>query len=147
MASANSTPYAGEIAVADVLIALGAANAALVDVRTEAEWLYVGTPDLAALGAKPVLQEWQSYPDMAVDPGFVDGLASVLRARGLSSDAPVYFLCRSGVRSRAAAIAMTAAGWSRCYNISEGFEGPRDIAGHRGVERGWKAAGLPWTQT
>jgi len=57
------------------------------------------------------------------------------------------FLCRSGVRSRAAAIAMTAAGYSRAYNIAQGFEGDPDAERHRGNKNGWKASGLPWKQT
>ncbi len=140
--------YAGEKDVKGTFEALKTdSDATLVDVRTEVEWLYVGTPDLTALGKKPLLQEWQSYPAMAVEPDFAARLDGALKARGLGPDAPVYFLCRSGVRSRAAAIAMTAIGWSRCFNVTDGFEGPRDLAGRRGLHGGWKAAGLPWTQT
>jgi rhodanese-related sulfurtransferase len=58
----------------------------------------------------------------------------------------VLLLCRSGARSRAAAIALTAAGYGPCYNVSEGFEGDRDGAAHRGSVGGWKVAGLPWAQ-
>jgi len=148
MTDQEKPAYAGEIGVVDAFAALQATDkSALVDVRTEAEWLYVGTPDLSALEKKPILLEWQAYPDMAVDPAFVDRLTGQLHRRGLDQEAPIYFLCRSGVRSRAAAIAATAAGWKRCYNVTEGFEGPRDQSGHRGRERGWKAAGLPWSQT
>jgi rhodanese-related sulfurtransferase len=60
---------------------------------------------------------------------------------------PVAFLCRSGVRSVAAAELVTAAGFARAYNVAEGFEGPVDGAGHRGGAAGWKAAGLPWRQS
>ena len=148
MTNSLSPAYAGEISVADAYAALQATErSALVDVRTEPEWLYVGTPDLSALEKKPLLLEWQTYPDMAVDPTFIERLDEALRRRGLDMDAPIYFLCRSGVRSRAAAIAATQAGWKRCYNVTEGFEGPRDASGHRGRDRGWKAAGLPWSQT
>jgi rhodanese-related sulfurtransferase len=56
------------------------------------------------------------------------------------------FLCRSGVRSRDAAIAMTAAGFKACYNVASGFEGDKDAAGHRGTVSGWKVDGLPWMQ-
>jgi rhodanese-related sulfurtransferase len=148
MSSSQTTTYAGDVSAKDTFQALQSdPQATLVDVRTEAEWTYVGTPDLGALEKKPVLQEWQSYPAMAVDPSFVDRLGAALKMRGLAQDAPIYFLCRSGVRSRAAAIAMTKAGWRQCYNVTDGFEGPRDSAGHRGAERGWKAIGLPWAQT
>jgi rhodanese-related sulfurtransferase len=148
MSSSQSTSYAGDVSAKDAFQALQTeSHATLVDVRTEAEWAYVGVPDLGGLEKKPVLQEWQSYPAMAVDPAFIERLGATLKARGLAPDAPIYFLCRSGVRSRAAAIAMTAAGWTYCFNVTDGFEGPRDSAGHRGAERGWKAFGLPWAQT
>jgi rhodanese-related sulfurtransferase len=51
------------------------------------------------------------------------------------------------VRSRAAAVAMTGAGYSRAYNIAGGFEGDPDAERHRGNRNGWKASGLPWKQT
>jgi rhodanese-related sulfurtransferase len=118
-------------------------DAVLVDVRTRAEWSYVGTPDLSALGRDVVLAEWVRFPDGARNPGFLDALA----AATTSKDAPVVFLCRSGVRSGAAAEAATAAGYAAAYNVSEGFEGPPDRAGHRGKAAGWKVRGLPWKQS
>jgi rhodanese-related sulfurtransferase len=117
-------------------------KAVLVDVRTEPEWGYVGLPDLGSLG-KPVLRlSWQVYPTMAVDPGFADGLA----AAGITPDHSLLFLCRSGVRSLAAAKLMVERGFPRCYNITGGFEGPPDATRHRGTVAGWKHDGLPWTQ-
>jgi rhodanese-related sulfurtransferase len=62
-------------------------------------------------------------------------------------EAPLLFLCRSGARSAAAAKAMTAAGYSTCLNVADGFEGPLDAQAKRGTAGGWKAAGLPWRQT
>jgi len=59
----------------------------------------------------------------------------------------VVFLCRSGARSRAAAIAMTAAGFAKAFNASGGFEGDLDALRHRGNNNGWKAAQLPWKQS
>ena len=61
-------------------------------------------------------------------------------------DAPLVFVCRSGVRSVAAAHAATAAGLGRSYNVIDGFEGGLDAEGHRGTT-GWRAAGLPWRQS
>jgi len=118
-------------------------DAVLIDVRTRAEWNYVGLPDLAAVGAKPALLEWQVFPSMQPNPDFV----SALSGTAADKDAPMLFLCRSGVRSAAAAKAMTAAGYSSCFNISDGFEGPLDAQAKRGASGGWKAAGLPWRQT
>ena len=117
-------------------------SAQLVDVRTRPEWMFVGLPDLTALGRRAVLQSWQVFPAMDVDANFVAELAQQLP----DMEAPILFICRSGGRSRAAAAALTAAGYRRCYNVAEGFEGNPDPERHRGKTGGWKAAGLPWVQ-
>jgi rhodanese-related sulfurtransferase len=80
---------------------------------------------------------------MQVDPEFV---AKVEQLVGSDRNAPVYFICRSGARSRSAAQALTAAGYTRCYNVAGGFEGDVDAQGHRGRTNGWKASDLPWVQ-
>jgi rhodanese-related sulfurtransferase len=117
-------------------------NAVLVDVRSQAEWEFVGMPDLQRLGKTVVFVPWQIYPGMRPNPEF----AAQLRAAGVEESKPVIFLCRSGGRSKAAAIAMTAQGYSHSYNLAGGFEGPHDGERHRGTVDGWKAARLPWTQ-
>jgi len=122
-------------------------GAALVDVRTAAEWNYVGLPDLSAIRAPLLKIEWQSFPSGAVDPRFAEKLDAELKKQGMPADAPLFFICRSGQRSAAAAAAITSAGYSRCYNVAGGFEGPRDGDGHRGTSEGWKAARLPWVQS
>jgi rhodanese-related sulfurtransferase len=122
-------------------------GATLVDVRTAAEWNYVGLPDISSLGAAFHRVEWQSFPAGAVNPAFVETMKSALSKQGASQDAPLFFICRSGARSASAAAAMTAAGYTRCYNVAGGFEGSRDAEGHRGTVEGWKAAGLPWSQS
>ncbi len=118
-------------------------DAALIDVRTRPEWNFVGLPDLATLGKQPVLLEWQEFPSMQQNPDFVATLAGGVVDKGT----PLLFICRSGARSAAAAKAMTAAGYSTCLNVADGFEGPLDAQARRGSARGWKAAGLPWRQT
>jgi len=148
MPEPHSQPYAGDVSSEAAWELLSTVpEATLVDVRTAAEWAFVGVPDLGALGKEPILAEWQSYPTMAVDPAFAAGLAATLAAGGVGPDAPVLFLCRSGARSRAAAIALTAAGFKTCLNVAGGFEGPPDGDGHRGRVDGWKARGLPWRQS
>ena len=140
--------YAGDVTASEAYSILEKnGTAVLVDVRTRAEWAYVGTPDLSALSKQPLLIEWQEFPSMTVNPNFAANLASQLREKGVEPNAPVLFLCRSGARSRAAAIAMTQAGHTRCYNIADGFEGPLDDKRHRGATRGWKAQDLPWLQS
>jgi rhodanese-related sulfurtransferase len=117
-------------------------HAQLVDVRTEAEWNFVGLPDLAPAGKQAVLIQWQVYPSMHVNGKFADQL----KQAGCAPDQHLYFICRSGQRSLAAAQAAEAAGFPHAYNVAEGFEGPPDGAGHRGNVGGWKARGLPWRQ-
>ncbi|MDJ0513196.1 MAG: rhodanese-like domain-containing protein [Methyloceanibacter sp.] len=118
----------------------------LVDVRTRAEWTYVGIPDLGSLGKRAVLVEWQTFPDQSVDPRFAERLARELQALGVQADDDLFFICRSGSRSLAAAEVMASAGYGACHNVSEGFEGPLDDDRHRGTLSGWKAIGLPWLQ-
>ncbi len=122
-------------------------RAQIVDVRTTAEWNFVGVPDLGGTGRTLLTVEWQSYPSMAVTEDFVEQTAALLAGVGADRDSPVLFLCRSGGRSGAAATAMTKAGFARAYNISDGFEGEPDIHHHRGTRKGWKASGLPWRQS
>lgn len=118
------------------------ARAQLIDVRTQPEWAFVGAPDLSSLQKQTVFQSWQSFPTMAIDSGFVDKIA----AKFPDPATPLYFICRTGGRSRAAAQAMAAAGYRQCYNVSDGFEGVPDGQRHRGTATGWKAEGLPWVQ-
>ena len=122
------------------------AGSVLVDVRTKAEWAYVGLPDLSSIGKQPVLIEWQTFPDSRVDPGFPERLTKILDEAGIDRQSELFFICRSGARSKAAAQAMTAAGFAACRNVADGFEGPLDNDRHRGRTAGWKAAGLPWAQ-
>jgi len=122
------------------------ADAVLVDVRTRAEWTFVGLPDLSNLGKQVVRIEWQSFPESQIDPDFSSRLSNQLKAAGVGKDAELLFICRSGSRSRRAAEAMAELGYQRCRNVTDGFEGPLDPEGHRGTQAGWKAAGLPWVQ-
>jgi len=146
MGSENtSLGYAGDLSATDAWALLcGDPAVQLVDVRTRAEWSFVGLPDLAGIGRQVHCVEWQSYPTMAQNPSFVAHAESTLGGR---KDAPVLLLCRSGARSRSAAMAMTASGYTRAYNVAGGFEGDLDGSSHRGGANGWKAAGLPWKQT
>lgn len=139
----RSSGYAGDVSPEDAWSALSSdPSAQLVDVRTRAEWNFVGLPDLSSVGKQAMLAEWQALPHMAVNDGFVDEIVQ----GGADREAPLYCLCRSGARSRAAAIALTAQGFKTVYNISGGFEGDPDAHGHRGEVNGWKADGLPWRQ-
>jgi len=120
-------------------------KAQLVDVRTKAEWNFVGVPDLAPVHRSAILIEWQSYPQGTTASDFVERCSEALLQAGAGSDTDVFFLCRSGARSLSAARAMAASGFTKCHNVDDGFEGPLDDHRHRACG-GWKAAGLPWYQ-
>jgi rhodanese-related sulfurtransferase len=117
-------------------------EAVLVDVRTDAEWRFVGVPDVSGLGRDVVYVQW-SGTDGKRNENFVEEL----RAAGVTpGERPVVFLCRSGNRSIGAAEAATEAGIAPSYNVLDGFEGNLDSNGHRGGT-GWRAIGLPWKQS
>lgn len=127
--------YAGAMTPAEAEVLRAQGEAVVVDVRTQPEWVFVGrVPDAIAV-------EWQSFPDMTVNPNFVAQLRE-----SVAIDVPVLMLCRSGARSHLAAGAAAAAGF-RAYNVLEGFEGDLDAARQRGNVNGWRVRGLPWVQS
>jgi rhodanese-related sulfurtransferase len=121
--------------------------ATLVDVRSKAEWTYVGVPVLTSIGKPTVLIEWDEFPSGRLVPDFLGRLKAELDRLGVGKDAPLYFICRSGNRSRHAAIEAAAAGYARTYNVEFGFEGRLDADRHRGTRGSWKEEGLPWAQS
>jgi rhodanese-related sulfurtransferase len=136
-------PGVPDISPEDTWVALAAdKDAVLIDVRTDAEWNFVGLPDLAGLAKQVVLIPWQIYPSMQLNADF----AEHLQEAGLTPAQKLFFICRSGARSQSAGQAAQAAGFTHAFNVADGFEGPVDGAGHRGSAAGWKAAGLPWRQ-
>lgn len=139
----SEVDYAGTVTVEEAWQLLeGDSDAVLVDVRTQAEWSYVGVPDLSALGKETAFVQWNIFPGMIVNPDFADELA----AMGVTSDKAALIICRTVNRSPRAATALAALGYDRCYVVDSGFEGQPDEHKHRGARDGWKAAGLPWTQ-
>jgi rhodanese-related sulfurtransferase len=130
-------PYAGALTPQEAATLLQSEpGAKLVDVRTRAEWEWVGRiPDT-------VLIEWNGWPGGARNGAF----ERELLARVPDKVHPVLFLCRSGGRSHHAAAAAAQLGYTLAFNVLEGFEGDKDASGHRGTVGGWKFAGLPWMQ-
>lgn len=114
----------------------------LVDCRTQAEWNFVGVPDLEVIEKRTVFVEWTTFPSGTPNPRFVEQL----RDAGITDDNRVLFICRSGHRSIGAAQAATAAGIAQAFNILDGFEGHLDENDHRGGQ-GWRAQNLPWRQS
>jgi rhodanese-related sulfurtransferase len=128
--------YAGDLTPQEAWAKLGT-GAILVDVRTEGEWAHIGIPDTKGTENDPLFIQW-NLAGGAPNPHFVEQL----RQQAPEDTAvELVFLCRSGVRSVAAATAATAAGYT-AYNVLEGFEGETDRFGERTVN-GWKNRGLP----
>lgn len=124
-------------------------DARLIDVRTQAEWSFVGTPDISELGHTLICVEWAGFPGMSKNLRFAD---TVIEALGDEAPGKLLFLCRSGVRSLHAARAVTARYLELgkvvdCYNVAEGFEGDLNAMGRRGIQNGWKHRGLTWNQS
>jgi len=133
----DDLPYAGAVTPAEACALMQTGKALLIDVRTRFEHEYVGrVPDTPLI-------EWKTLGSAAPTPQFVEQLQTLEPDRQRN----VLFLCRSGVRSHAAAIAATEAGYAHAFNILEGFEGDVDEHGHRGTRGGWRKAGLPWVQS
>jgi rhodanese-related sulfurtransferase len=134
--STRGLPYIGALLPREAYELLQQApGAKLVDTRTRAEWSYVGRIP----GAVEI--EWQTFPGGKPNPTFLQELEAQV-----DKEVPVLFICRSGVRSHAAAAAAAAAGYTQAFNVLEGFEGDKDTEGHRNTIGGWRVAGLPWYQ-
>ena len=148
MSETPVTSYAGDVSAKAAWEELArSSDATLVDVRTQAEWVYVGVPVLSTIGKATALVEWDDFPSGEIIPNFAERLQAELEQRGIGRDAPLFFICRSGNRSRHAAIAATAAGFRHCYNVEFGFEGRLGPDRHRNTSGSWKAEGLPWVQS
>jgi rhodanese-related sulfurtransferase len=133
----RNLPYSGAVTPGETSTLLAALTGAkLIDVRTRAEWDYVGRVPGS------ILVEWNTYPEGTRNPAFLEQL----RGATANVDAPVLFLCRSGQRSDQAARAAWEAGYQRAFNVLEGFEGDKDASGQRGHVNGWRKARLPWIQ-
>lgn len=127
--------YAGDIPVELALQWWQANEAVLLDVRTDAEREWVGFVP----GAVPLA--WKQWPGMAMNSEFDAGIAAAV-----PQGKKALLLCRSGIRSIAAAKRATELG-IEAYNILEGFEGDPDDKGQRGNRGGWRQRGLPWQQS
>jgi sulfur dioxygenase len=126
--------YAGDVAPATAYAWWQTGDAVLVDVRTDAEREWVGqVPGAVAV-------PWKQWPGMVMNANFDTALQSAV-----PQGKKVLLLCRSGVRSIAAAKRATELGLE-AYNILEGFEGDADEHAQRGHRGGWRMRGLPWCQ-
>ena len=140
----NNLQYAGDITSNEAwLILREDIHCVLCDVRTSAEWDYVGIPDLSTLKKEPILLSWQTFPGMKKNRKFFYDFARIVP----NYSTTVIFICRSGSRSATAAEYCANKGYFHCFNILEGFEGPPNADSRRGNIAGWKHQSLPWVQS
>ena len=136
-AQVQGLPYEGALLPAEAHALLQQnPGALLIDVRTRAEWEWVGRIPGA------LLIEWNTWPGGQPNAAFLDQL----RAEVPATDTPILFLCRSGARSHNAAGAAARAGYVHSFNVLQGFEGDKNEHDQRNTVGGWRTAGLPWTQ-
>ena len=130
-------PYAGALLPAEAYALMcSLPDSRLVDVRSRAELEWVGKVP----GSVQV--EWNTWPGGSRNLNFIAEFEAQI-----GKDAVAMLLCRSGSRSHHAASAVTQAGYTNAYNVLQGFEGDKDPNGQRNTLGGWRAAGLPWTQS
>jgi rhodanese-related sulfurtransferase len=136
--TASQLAYAGALSPAESLDLLKQVPAArLIDVRTRAELDWVGRPQIP--DTQYVHIEWSRYPGAVPNAAFLDELRAAA-----TTDTPLLFLCRSAARSKLAAAVAAKAGFSKAFDLLEGFEGEKDAQGHRKNVNGWCFRGLPW---
>ena len=114
----------------------------LIDVRTKPEWEFVGIPDLTNINKKTFFISWQLYPDMRINYNFEKEIFQL----NIKQEDIIFLICRSGQRSQEAATYLNKLGYRNCYNVSDGFEGYKDLRHHRAFVNGWKYNSLPWKQ-
>ena len=113
----------------------------LIDVRTSAEWNFVGVPLYDP--HKLIKLSLFEYPDMSFNSDFLNEFNKLFKG---SKNSKLFCLCRSGVRSQQAAEIFETAEFKNIYNIIDGFEGNTDNNRQRNQISGWKFSGLPWEQ-
>lgn len=116
-------------------------SALLIDCRTQKEWDLTGIPDLSQMGKKTLLIEWNDDHNQR-NPQFIAHISSFA-----AHDTPIIIMCRIGGRSAAACQYLAENGFTNLTNMTEGFEGRVDEAGHRNSFEGWRARNLPWFQS
>lgn len=139
-----------QISAADVFALLKKdKNSVLIDVRTFEEFNFVGTANSAEFDGRMILNPWKLTMAMKENPTFATNLEEMLTKLfgNKSKEAKLFFICRTGGRSDAAARFANSLGYINCFNVTSGFEGDLDPNEQRGKVNGWKAEKLPWKQS
>ncbi len=109
----------------------------LVDVRTIAEYVFVGHPEMA-YNIPLTFWDERSIQNVANETFIED-----IRVRFKPGDTLI-LICRSGGRSVMAMRMLRREGFQKLFNVQDGFEGRKDSKGLRTLD-GWRNTGLPYT--
>lgn len=124
-------------------ICQGDSGALLIDVRSSMEYLFIGHP------AGAIHVPWIDEPDWLINPHFVTDVRKLIlggKSENADDSVPIVLICRSGKRSKEAGTKLSEAGFSKVFNVEEGFEGELDEHHHRSTSGGWRYHDLPWEQ-
>ena len=117
-------------------------QALFVDVRSKAEYKYVGFPE------NSILIPWIDDPDWEPNPeAFSDLVMQELDGRENLLNTEIILICRSGFRSNEALKCLENKGFTQVSHVASGFEGDLDENDHRGNLNGWRHDGMPWSQS
>ena len=117
-------------------------QALFVDVRSKAEFKYVGYPE------NSILIPWIDDPDWEPNPeAFSDAVMQELDGRENLLNTEIILICRSGFRSNEALKCLENKGFTQVSHVASGFEGDLDENDHRGNLNGWRHDGMPWSQS
>jgi len=122
-----------------------------IDVRTQYEVEYVGYTKMIDKNIPIVFKtdkKWDKKKgrfSRISNKHFVKDVVKALKAKGLTKEDHIIFMCRSGSRSVYTSKLMAKAGYMNVSTIVDGFEGGKDKKTKHRTKNGWKNAGNPWT--
>jgi len=121
----------------------------IIDSRTPEEYAFVGHAPMAVnIPNQFMTYAWDEKKKVYVmkdNPNFVKEVQ-----KRFAKDDTILVMCRSGQRSAPAVNLLAKAGYTKVYNIPEGFEGdkvkdPQSPNHGKRMQNGWRLSNLPWT--
>lgn len=126
-----------------------------IDVRDPIEVMFTGFTDAVDINIPYMLadrSQWHKQKpvfNMVINKNFESELAAALKSHGLTKEAPIAIMCRSGgTRGAPSTKLLEGKGYKNIYVVTDGFEGDTVKEGENKnwrLKNGWKNAGLPWS--
>ncbi|MFZ5452073.1 MAG: rhodanese-like domain-containing protein [Thermodesulfobacteriota bacterium] len=124
-------------------------NIKILDCRTPEEYVFLGHAPMAVnIPSKFMKYSWDAKKKMYVmkdNPKFLRQVKKLLKPADT-----ILIMCRSGARSANSVDKLAKAGFTKVYNILDGFEGDKvkdknDPNYGKRTKNGWRNSGAPWT--